>query len=602
MNSTLHNPSESIKSYVVDRINRRNNIQLTSVTGKSYILPILGILEVDNSEFPPLISRFELSSTQIDPEGTKLGNLFVRLDKFVAPLRRENGKLTADITIMIGFLQSNADFEYLTFPTLVRFEAKVRGSTLVATLSGSLPQDMPIVGDGAIQLNVLGVCDTYGEFSAKFSLDGKPHPVHLQISNGDCCLSFSGITEISELVPSHATYILDWSVSDTASAAPSPSSSDDRGVRDVISDVVIGSGSHAQLEFSLFDPAKMYLLDPVILAQEPGTNAKISNELKRESSYKRTVTLVTTIEGTPNRYVLLDTIGAARNLPTRDGSFPRGVFVAPEQPTGEIICCNLKPPGPNSPGSEPVLRNPPGGSGGVPDPPEPSDGGSGQPNSSTSEGGNSCDVNYAVILPPTGRLVLETQARALEPDEREVAFAGAFRNGARIPTANLQLLGANGYCIDRPLMPIWIVSPGYYDLLVQVPAERTLRKVMELKFPIDTRKEFVSQIAVYPPTASEIQNFSPLVVGSAQQGVGFSLIDYTVLPKALKLRMVNEGGGWILVSLPEHCNVLSVHTTTDSGVDLDEDCRYCSLQSEQGNWLTVFWLPKKVQNLVVVTR
>ncbi|HBL12209.1 MAG TPA: hypothetical protein DD379_12525 [Cyanobacteria bacterium UBA11162] len=585
-----------IKSYVFDRINRRNNIKLISSNkDKSYTLPVLGILEIDKSEAPSLISRLELSSTEISPETNKYGNLFIRLSKFVAPVKYQNRKLVAEIEIVLGFLQSNANFEYLTFVTSARFEAKFSGNILVGSLSGSLPKDMPIVGGGEMQLDLLGICDSYGEFSAKFTRDGKPYPVRLQISNGLDCLELSGVTEVSELVPSHATYTLDWSVTDgdTCSAV-----SETRHVRDVISDVVIGPGSRADLEFSLFDPGSMHLLDPVILAQEPGTNASICNEFKGKPTLGQRVTLVTRIEGTPNRYVLLDTIGAAQNLSTSEGSLQGGVFVAPDQPTAIPICCNLKPPGPNSPGSEPVLRNPPGGSGGVPE--EPS-GGSGQPNSSTSDGGNSCDVNYSVVIPPSGQLIFETQAYALKPDEREIAFAGAFRNGARIPTANIRLLGQNGYCIERPLMPIWVVEPGYYELSVEIPAERTLRRIMELKFPVNATRKCVSQITAYPPTISEIQNLVPTVIGSGQQGIGFFLLGYSIFPGSIEIHFANESGGWVLVPTLRHCSIVTVVAETKDGADISQDCQYCSSQTDQDISLNVFWIPPEVLKVVLMT-
>jgi hypothetical protein len=590
------NTSNSIKSYVFDRINRRNNITLISnKKDKSYILPVLGILEIDKTEAPALISRLELSSTEISPKEAKYGNLFIRLNKFVALITHQNGKLFGNVDIIIGFLQSNANFEYLTFVVSTQFEAKFNGNILVATLSGSLPEDVPIVGGGEVQLDLLGICDSYGEFSAKFTRDGKPYPVRLQISNGLDCLELFGVTEVSEIVPSHATYILDWSVTDgDACSAVSKT----RHVRDVISDVVIGPGSRADLEFSLFDPGSMHLLDPVILAQEPGTNASICNEFKGKPTLGQRVTLVTRIEGRPNRYVLLDTIAASQNLSTSEGSLQGGVFVAPDQPTAIPICCNLKPPGPNSPGSQPVLRNPPGGGGGVPE--EPS-GGGGQPNSSTSDGGNSCDVNYAVVIPPSGQLIFETLAYALKPDEKEIAFAGAFRNGARIPTGNIRLLGQNGYCIERPLMPIWVVEPGYYELSVEIPAERTLRRIMELKFPVNAKRKWFTQITAYPPTISEIQNLVPTVIGSGQQGIGLLLLSYNIFPGSIELNFANEGGGWILVPALQHCSVVAVLAETKDGTDMSEDCRYCSSQTNQGISLNVFWIPPEVPRVVIIT-
>lgn len=84
------------------------------------------------------------------------------------------------------------------------------------------------------------------------------------------------MTEVSELVPSHATYTLDWSVTDgDACSAVSKT----RYVRDVISDVVIGPGSRADLEFSLFDPGSMHLLDPVILAPSRSTKSCTCDKL-----------------------------------------------------------------------------------------------------------------------------------------------------------------------------------------------------------------------------------------------------------------------------------------------------------------------------------
>ncbi|HBY80246.1 MAG TPA: hypothetical protein DEG47_25270, partial [Cyanobacteria bacterium UBA11148] len=262
------------------------------------------------------------------------------------------------------------------------------------------------------------------------------------------------------------------------------------------------------------------------------------------------------------------------------------------------ICCNLKPPGPNSPGSEPVLRNPPGGSGGVPE--EPS-GGSGQPNSSTSDGGNSCDVNYSVVIPPSGQLIFETQAYALKPDEREIAFAGAFRNGARIPTANIRLLGQNGYCIERPLMPIWVVEPGYYELSVEIPAERTLRRIMELKFPVNATRKCVSQITAYPPTISEIQNLVPTVIGSGQQGIGFFLLGYSIFPGSIEIHFANESGGWVLVPTLRHCSIVTVVAETKDGADISQDCQYCSSQTDQDISLNVFWIPPEVPKVVLMT-
>lgn len=49
-----------IKSYVFDRINRRNSIRLLSSNkDKIYTLPVLGILEIDKSEAPSLIRHLQ---------------------------------------------------------------------------------------------------------------------------------------------------------------------------------------------------------------------------------------------------------------------------------------------------------------------------------------------------------------------------------------------------------------------------------------------------------------------------------------------------------------------------------------------------------------
>jgi hypothetical protein len=210
-------------------------------------------------------------------------------------------------------------------------------------------------------------------------------------------------------------------------------------------------------------------------------------------------------------------------------------------------------------------------------------------------------VNYSVVLPPSGQLTFETQAYALKPDEKEIAFAGAFRNGARVPTANIQLLGQNGYCIERPLMPTWVVEPGYYELSVEIPAERTLRRVMELRFPVDATDKGVSRITAYPPTISEIQNFVPTVIGASEQGIGFFLLGYNIFPDSIEIHFANESGGWVLVPTLRHCSIMKVVAETKDGTDISKDCPYCSSQTDQDISLNVFWIPPEVLKVVLMT-
>jgi hypothetical protein len=142
--------------------------------------------------------------------------------------------------------------------------SKIRSLILTTTALGAL---LLLASTSATEPSKLS------RLRATFTLNGKPHPVNLTISDGINVKTFTSVATIDHDVPRNGTYVLEWSVlSQQASGVAKPETT-----RDVIHQLALPEGG-ATLRFYLQHPAEQKLLTPVILVEQEGANARLGSQ------------------------------------------------------------------------------------------------------------------------------------------------------------------------------------------------------------------------------------------------------------------------------------------------------------------------------------
>jgi hypothetical protein len=122
--------------------------------------------------------------------------------------------------------------------------------------------------------------------------------------------------------------------------------------------------------------------------------------------------LAVELKGTPGRFVILDTIASTKRQAGLLPGLAEDTFVSVDSTAEFPLNCAPKKPGPSA--TDQITVVPGEGA-----PPGEDAGGA---CSSTSEG-ETCDVNYCVVLPPSGTLALRTLARPLQKNESELLLS-----------------------------------------------------------------------------------------------------------------------------------------------------------------------------------
>jgi len=526
----------SVEKYVLDSSGPYNVARVGGSGGRRS--RCIGIVELDRAERPALVTRLELALDDLFVEGDLPSvSGFVRLRENCSPAFVREQDVTAELACVVGVSVSGEDLRYVTAEVDLTLTALMAGSVLTGTLSGRLPAGFPAAGGEPLIIDVLGARGSFGRFRAAFTHDDGVVSYEVAISDEEWRREFHGPGELDVLIPSHSTITIDWHSRDDGTGEL-------HSKRDIIADVVLGAQQATDLEFHLPEPRGQRLLTPVVLAQERGTGVEVGYELEQTEDGDRSVVMTSWLKGKPGRYVLLDMIVASSDPARRHDGVDGCAFVGPARPGAIPICCNLKPPGPNSPGSQPVLSNPPGGGGGAPQ--EPGGGSTTpQPNSSTSDGGNTCDANYGVVLPPSGSLTLRTTVRPLRRDEAEVALVGVFRNGHRVAIGDATLAAPSGTADTRRESTVWLTTPEPHVLTIEVPSGRTLRDTMRLVLPIDATGRRVWSIFARLPAAADCHGVRPFVVADLGNGLAFDIARASVLAGRSDVELTNGSGGWI---------------------------------------------------------
>ena len=522
-----------IRAFVFSPLGRYNRLL---ISGKDRAAAT-GLLELDELGDSTLVTRLDLRFPDlfIGKSGHTVAG-FLRLSKPFALDAQSNGRIQLETEAIFGVSLADDDLSYIRSSMRVSLDLMYQGCSLTGVAKARLPEDFPFDAGADFTLPLQGSADSFGRFRASFEPGTDVSGVRLTIAGTDWRQTVEDPREVDMLIPSHSTLTLDWE-----------RRADDGIVhleRDIMPDMILGPGQATDLVFSLFPPGMVPVLGAVVLAQEFGTDAQMEYRLTEEAS--GAVTIDTVIKGKPGRFALIDLV-VASNDPARANSQVSQTGYFGVAASGALpISCNFKDPGgPNTPGSNPVLSNPPGGGGGAPDEPGPTPPSTPGPSSSTSDGGNTCDANYSVVFPPAGTLTLSTTVKPIGPDHTEIALVGVFRDGHKIANGRAELFPESGDPRQRRLNPLWIVAPGRHRLRVQVPVGWTLREVVEYEMIVDTKERLVTPIMLHAPNPREIKAGKPIVLADLGHGIHFSINDSMSGSDGLEVKLRNGSGGWI---------------------------------------------------------
>lgn len=557
--------TEMVRSFTIASHKQYNHVELSNhQSGSGH--PAVGLIEIDSQSSPTLLTRLELAIrgwVSIDRQPSVSG--FIHLAENTAALDVSSSGLSGEIPVLIGLCISDAEQQqYAEAEATMKLELSLSGSTLRGRATATVPTIVPGIGGSPMSVDLLGQTGAFGMFRAKFNYDETVDAASLRIAGQGWSREIARPDKVDLLIPSHSTITLDWSASEPRGRASGLK-------RDIISDVILGADETTDLEFELFDPSVQTMLEPVLLAQERGTDAQLDYAFHQGVDDTNDVVIRSTITGKPGRFLLLDMIVAANDDSRVNSAIDGQVFVGSASPGAVPICCNLKPPGKNSPGSNPVLSNPPGGGGGAPDEPNPAPGPSTpDPSSSTSDGGNSCDANYSVVLPPTGSLTLESRVKPLPLEESEIALVGAFRSGHKIRNGETKLTLADGTTQVRRTSTVWFAARGVHTLSIELPRDRTLRETTEITLAVDTTKRQVLPIIVHQPDLRTARAGQPFVVADLGNGLTFAVQRSWVGPVRTRVELENASGGWVALpsSLVDDLDCLTTDGPTGTAAPL----------------------------------
>jgi hypothetical protein len=200
-----------------------------------------------------------------------------------------------------------------------------------------------------------------------------------------------------------------------------------------------------------------------------------------------------------------------------------------------------------NPRSQASRTDPPGGGGGAPPAPGGGNGGSGtpDPNSGASDGGNTCDANYSIVIRPNGLLDLTSVVRPLREDEAEIALAGVFRNHHKLPTGDAMLLFPDGSAATRRENAVWISTRGRHRLRVETPHGRALRHLDIVELPIDTAQRQVYPGFIRLPEDPACLGRTPFLIADVGNGLAFGIRSVEMARGRTAIHLDNESVGRI---------------------------------------------------------
>jgi hypothetical protein len=430
-------------------------------------------------------------------------------------------------------LFSASDVPRSTFFNIpVVLHGSITENGIFGSLSGVLPAEAPHLGNSSFTIAVSCRTVARSRFKAHFSFGGTPHAASVTISDGIRVKRLEGVTDVDEVVPSKATYSIQWAIDPG------------RPAKDVF-DLLILPNEVLELNFRLFRPGDVATITPVILAEEVGADAAVLN-FSESDPETGIVQLTTLVGGKPDKLVILDIVLSRSPVATANAeafAFQTGVLAI-------LGCAHSGFPPARRPTREPC---------------------------SSTDDDMSCDVNLCATLPSTGTLTLFDNVSVRElRNSSQIVLAAALRNSATIDARSFFVKDAasNQTVESSQLNKAFEVPPGAYVYSFEVAKELDPDDTYRLEFPISTSKEQIRQIAAFPPKVTDLRDFTPIVVGDSHLGLGTKIIA-PIISTQLKVGRIDrfardvrvdvnaDDVGWVLVPLPKRTfikNILKVHS------------------------------------------
>jgi hypothetical protein len=141
--------------------------------------------------------------------------------------------------------------------------------------------------------------DGFSHLHARFLYEGQPHGATLTVSDGDFHERWENTTEIDARIPSTATWIIDAKAPGDTSVLPVT-------FRDLIPELRIAVGDTLDIVIHLLRPGTPRSFDPVVLIEQAEAAVAVDNRVERDPARPGWRRLVSTVEGDPGAFVMLD--------------------------------------------------------------------------------------------------------------------------------------------------------------------------------------------------------------------------------------------------------------------------------------------------------
>jgi hypothetical protein len=393
--------------------------------------------------------------------------------------------------------------------------------------AGGLRPTCPRRGARSVLLGLLlvtGACrplapppDAFSHLRARILYEGQPAAATLTVAGGAFHQRWENVTAVDARVPSRATYIIDAKAPGDTSVLPVT-------FRDLVPELRIAPGDTLDILIHLLRPGLPRPFDPVVLIEQAGAEAVVSNRVELDRARPGWRRLVSTIEADSGAFVLLDGIYRDPDVsPDSMRAFTCGsdcphLFLEVDCSIYCYACSTT----------------------------------------AVYVGYWKANYNMCSFTTLPGRAPA-SEFEELRANTGGVNLAAALRREAAVLPLRAELIGPGDerQMLASPLRsrsyPDFVVPTGSYRYAVTVPAARGSQPE-RYEFPVSVSDGRITEMLVQLP-ADDLTDLEPVVLADTRLGIAVRQVESSREAGSLEVRVStvdpDAGTAWILVQLPE---------------------------------------------------